>query len=256
MRTLNATALLIAFVLLHGCTTLVPIPEPQSIQRSDNPLDAYARVLHTYVNERGEVDFPALQKQPGDLYDYIAYVAQLPANSITNPNARLAHYINSYNALSMYNVLASNIPKTHAGWAKIGFFYLRDLRIGGKEMSLYSYENDVIRNLNEPRVHFALNCSALSCPILPKAPFSAADLYQALDRETRKFFSESRNLRIDHSLKTVYLSELLDFYTDDFISEKTPSLIAYVNLYSPEKIPEDYLIDFIPYDWTVANSAR
>ncbi|MEQ1543935.1 DUF547 domain-containing protein [Methyloglobulus sp.] len=256
MRKLNATALLIAFVLLHGCTTLVPIPEPQSIQRSDNPLDAYARVLHTYVNESGEVDFPALQKQPGDLYYYIAYVAQFPASSISNPNVRLAHYINSYNALSMYNVLASNIPKTHEGWAKVRFFYLRDFLIGGKEMSLYSYENDVIRKLKDPRVHFALNCSASGCPILPKIPFSAANLYQALDRETRKFFSENRNLRIDHSLKTVYLSELLDFYTDDFISKETPSLIAYVNLYSREKIPKDYVIDFIPYDWNVANSAR
>ena len=254
MKKLYALALLMGW--LCGCTTLVPIPELQSTQHSGNPIDGYARVLQTYVNERGEVDFPALQKQPGDLYNYIAYVAQYPANSIANPNARLAHYINSYNALSMYNVIASDVPKTHAGWAKVRFFYLRELRIGGREMSLYSYENDIIRKLKEPRVHFALNCSAISCPILPKIPFSAADLYQALDRETRKFFSENRNLRIDHSLKTVYLSELLDFYTEDFISEETPSLIAYVNLYSPEKIPEDYAIDFIPYDWTVANSAR
>lgn len=254
MKKLCALALLMGW--LCGCTTLVPIPTLQSTQHSGNPIDGYARVLQTYVNACGEVDFPALQKQPGDLYNYIAYVAQYPANSIANPNARLAHYINSYNALSMYNVLASNIPKTHAGWAKIRFFYLRELRIGGKEMSLYSYENDLIRKLKEPRVHFALNCSALGCPILPKTPFSAAGLYQALDRETRKFFSESRNLRIDHSLKTVYLSELLDFYTDDFISKETPSLIDYVNLYSREKIPKDYVIDFMPYDWTVANSAR
>ena len=209
-----------------------------------------------HIRPATEVDFPALQKHQTDLDSYVAYVAQLKASSISNPNERLAHYINSYNALSMYNVLASGIPKTHAGWAKVRFFYLRKLRIGGKDMSLYSYENDVIRKLKEPRVHFALNCGALGCPTLPKTPFSGAGLYQELDRETRTFFLESRNLHVDHAHKTVYLSELLDFYTDDFITESTPTLISYVNRYAAEKIPEDYALDFMPYDWVVANSAR
>jgi Protein of unknown function, DUF547 len=256
MIRINVHSLFLITLLLCGCTTLVPMPEPPTTQQSESPSDAYRRILQTYVNERGEVDFPKLQKHRADLDTYIAHIAQLPAASISNPNLRLAHYINSYNALSMYNVLASDIPKTHAGWAKIRFFYLREFRIGGKRMSLYSYENDVIRNLKEPRVHFALNCSALGCPALPRTPFTAAGLYEELDREARKFFSEKRNLRIDHSSKTVYLSELMDFYTDDFITKTITSLSAYVNQYAPEKIPEDYTIEFIPYDWTVANSER
>ena len=122
MKNLSILSLLMTLVLLSACATLIPIPEPLSTQRSGNPLDAYARVLQTYVNKRGEVDFPALQKHQTDLDSYVAYVAQLKASSISNPNERLAHYINSYNALSMYNVLASGIPKTHAGWAKVRFF--------------------------------------------------------------------------------------------------------------------------------------
>jgi Protein of unknown function, DUF547 len=250
------SSLLLVLLLLNGCTTLVPIPTTPPILEKDHPIDDYARVLQNYVNERGEVDFQSLKKHRAGLDKYVVYIAQRPASSINNPNERLAHYLNSYNALSMYNVLESGIPKTHAGWAKISFFYLREFHIGGKPMSLYAYENDVIRKLKEPRIHFALNCSALSCPILPRTPFTGAGLNQEFDRETRKFFSESRNLRIDHSSKTVYLSELLDFYTDDFVSKSTPSLIDYVNQYSPEKIPEDYVVEFIPYDWTIANSAR
>ena len=254
----NVKTLLLAMLLmlLNGCSTLVPAPEPLSNLRSAEPLAAYARVLQSYVNERGEVDFPALQQHRADLDRYIAYVAQLPASSISNANERLAHYINSYNALSMYNVLESGIPKTHAGSAKIRFFYLRKLLIGGKQMSLYDYENDVIRVLKEPRVHFALNCSALGCPVLPRTPFSGANLNQELDRETHKFFSEHRNLRIDHASKKVYLSELLDFYTDDFTPASAPTLITYINRYAQEKIPDDYTIEFIPYDWTIANSSR
>ncbi len=256
MINIKTLLLAILLLLLNGCSTLVPAPEPLSNLRSAEPLAAYARVLQSYVNERGEVNFPALQKHRADLDNYVAYVAQLPITSISNANERLAHYINSYNTLSMYNVLESGIPKTNAGSAKIRFFYLRKLLIGGKHMSLYDYENDVIRVLKEPRVHFALNCSALSCPVLPRTPFSGANLNQELDRETHKFFSERRNLRIDHINKKVYLSELLDFYPDDFISADTPTLITYINRYAPEKIPDNYTIEFIPYDWTIANSSR
>lgn len=256
MISLKTLLLVMVIMLLNACATLVPAPEPISSLRTAEPLAAYTRVLQSYVNERGEVDFPALQKHRADLDNYVAYVAQLPATSISNANERLAHYINSYNALSMYNVLDSGIPQTNAGSAKIRFFYLRKLLVGGKQMSLYDYENDIIRVLKEPRVHFALNCSALSCPVLPRTPFSGANLNQELDRETHKFFSEQRNLRIDKPRKTVHLSELLDFYPDDFISTETPTLIAYINRYAPEKIPDDYSIEYIPYDWTIANSSR
>jgi hypothetical protein len=249
-------ALLCALVLLSGCSTLVPTPESPVDASREPPVDAYARVLQTYVNARGEVDFPALKKNRGDLDRYVAYVAQTPGSSIKDPNARLAHYLNSYNALSMYNVLAAGIPKTHAGFRKVRFFYLRKLRIGGKSMSLYAYENDIIRKLKEPRVHFALNCSALGCPILPKTPFTGADLDQELDRETRKFFAERRNLRVDRGGRKIYVSELLRFYTKDFAPAQAPNLVAYLNRYAPEKIPEDFKVDYIPYDWTVANSRR
>ena len=48
--------------------------------------------------------------------------------------------------------------------------------VGGKTISLYKLENDVIRPLGEERVHFALNCMVVSCPRLPRAAFSAAAL--------------------------------------------------------------------------------
>jgi uncharacterized protein DUF547 len=51
----------------------------------------------------------------------------------------------------------------------------RKFIIGGRAMSLYAYESDIIRKLGEPRIHFALNCSALGCPILPSTPFSGKD---------------------------------------------------------------------------------
>lgn len=256
MKTIERLTFIVCCFCLSACTTLVTSPELASLPTGEAPIIAYQRVLQTYVDDRGEVNFPALHTNATDLERYIAFVGQQNAGLINNLNERLAHYINSYNALSMYNVIKSGIPKSHAGSAKIRFFYLRKHLIGGKELSLYDYENDVIRQLKEPRVHFALNCSALSCPVLPRTPFTGDDLEEELNRETRKFFAETRNLRVDRTNKTVYVSELLDFYSEDFLSAATPTLIAYINQYAPEKIPDDFSLEFMPYDWTVANSAR
>jgi hypothetical protein len=41
-------------------------------------------------------------------------------------------------------------------------FYLRTFTVGRKSISLYKFENDLIRPLGEERVHFALNCMVSS----------------------------------------------------------------------------------------------
>jgi Protein of unknown function, DUF547 len=158
----------------------------------------------------------------------------------------------------MFNVIQSGIPATHAGLNKVTFFLLRKLVIGGRSMSLYSFENEVIRPYarGEPRIHFALNCSALSCPALPRTPFDASTLDAELERETRAFFARVENFRIDANASTVWLSELLDFYPADFVPVAADSLLAYANRYAPQPAPPHFALRFTPYDWTIANSRR
>jgi len=238
-----------------ACGVIVPPPQRAS-QEAIGPADAvaaYARVLETFVDDRGRVDFPALTRDRRDLDTYIRFVAATPPESFAPGDERLAHYINSYNALSMFNVVESGIPRTHAGWRKVVFFALRKFDIGGRTLSLYAYENGVIRKAGDPRVHFALNCSALSCPVLPRRPFAALDLQRTLDREARRFFASGDHLRVDSANKVVHLSEILRFYREDFETGGV-SLIGFVNRYAPERIPEDFEVRFIPYDWTIANS--
>ena len=242
-------------LLAAACATLVPPPQrasPEAISPVE-AVTAYRRVLERFVDERGGVDFAALARDRHDLDAYVRFVADTPLESFAAGDERLAHYLNSYNALSMFNVIESGIPKTYSGWRKVVFFALRKFDIGGHSLSLYAYENDVIRRLGDPRVHFALNCSAVSCPVLPRRPFAAGDLRQTLDREARRFFASPDHLRVDSASKVVHLSEILHFYREDFESGGT-SLIGFVNRYAPEWIPKDFEIRFIPYDWTIANS--
>ena len=257
LTALQAALWVFLAALLGGCSTLVPAPAaPPSTPQA--ALEAWARVLERFVDERGEVDFPALARDRADLDRYVCHVADAPLEQWPDGPARLAHMINAYNALSMFNVIESGIPATHAGLNKVRFFLLRKVDIGGRSMSLYAFENDVIRPYarGEPRIHFALNCSALSCPVLPRKLFGASTLDAELERETRAFFARRENFRVDLATSTVWLSELLDFYPADFVPVAADSLLAYANRYAPQPAPPGLTLRFTPYDWTIANSRR
>ena len=253
-----AVAALMLFTLV-GCATFVATPSVP-VPTAPVALAAWALVLERFVNEHGEVDFAALAQDRGDLDRYVRFVADTPLATLPSRDEKLAHLINAYNALSMFNVIESGIPATHAGLNKITFFFIRKLQIGGEERSLYSFENDVIRpyarDINEPRVHFALNCSAVACPVLPRTPFMAARLQEQLARETTAFFARPENFRVDHAVHTVWLSEILKFYTEDFVPAHGSNLIEYANRFASAPAPLDYRVRFTPYDWTVANSRR
>ncbi len=88
------------------------------------------------------------------------------------------------------------------------------------------------------------------CPRLPRVPFEASRLDEQLDFAARLFLNEERNVVLDPGTKVVRFNEILRFYTKDFLA-KAESLVAYANLYRTEKIPTDWKVRFIPYDWTL-----
>lgn len=57
-------------------------------------------------------------------------------------------------------------------------------------------------------------------------------------------------MQVDDARRVLRLSEILKFYTEDFLAE-APSLAAYVNKFRDHKVPDDYKVEFIPYDWTI-----
>ena len=236
-------------VALAACATRVPVPRAAGAGAAEAGA-AWARILRQHVLDDGRIDFVALRRDPADLDAYVAWVAAHgPATTpqlFPTPAARLAYYINAYNAVAMHYVVASERRPAE----KYRFFLLREFPIDGRPMSLYALENRLIRPLGDPRVHFALNCMVRGCPRLPREPFDPMKLDAQLDRETRRFLDEPRNVQVDPPLGVVRLNEILRFYTRDFLAQ-APSLVAYVNLYRAEPIPAEYRVRFIPYDWTL-----
>lgn len=265
-RVIKNLALVFAVVLLTACAA---VPRPAGAPAGADgltqagsgapPYDAWTRVLEQFVDTEGRVDFAGLAKNRTDLNRFVSYVYDTAPNSqpqlFPSREAVLAFHLNAYNALAMHKVIESGTPVTLAGLNKVRFFYFGKLQVGGAAISLYDYENDVIRALGDARVHFALNCMSVGCPRLPREPFLAAALEQQLEREARRFFNDPRHITVDAARRVVRLSEILQFYPEDFL-KAAPSLIAYVNRYRDIKVPESYAIEYIPYDWTINRQPR
>jgi hypothetical protein len=248
--------LVLLMSLVSACTRFIPPPAPLQTP-AVAPEESWARVLQQAVDAQGRVNFSLLGHDRSDLERYLAYVAAVsPQSHPTVFPSRwdvLAYHINTYNALAMYAVLANNIPVALDSFPKRArFFKFTTYQIGGAQISLYDYENDVIRPLGEPRVHFALNCMATSCPRLPRVPFQATSLDQQLTTAAVEFFNSARHVQVDTTKRIVYFSEILRFYTKDFVhAGVASSLIAYANQYRQQPLPEDFKVSFIPYDWTI-----
>jgi hypothetical protein len=210
-----------------------------------------------FVDEQGRTDFDALAADRSALDEFVAYVGRVSPATAPELFPRradvLAYHLNAYNALAMKGVVDEGVTDGFAGFfRRQRFFRLRKVTVGGRSMSLSTYENDVIRPLGEPRVHFALNCMARSCPRLPQEAFSADDLEAQLEAAAREFLNDPRNVRVDADAREVWLSSILDFYTRDFAPDgKRESLIGYVNRYRDEPVEPTFAVRFIPYDWTL-----
>jgi len=220
-------------------------------------LGSWERVLDRFVDDRGRVAFRELATDRAELDAFVSFVAEVAPWS--HPELfpaeadRLAFHINAYNALSMSGILGAGIPEDLDGaFRRLAFFKRTKYRIGGREMSLHAYENEVIRAFGDPRIHFAINCMSVGCPRLRRQSYRAERLDDQLEAAAREFFNNELHLRANSGRRRVELSSILKWFKEDFIEgSNTRSTIVYVNRYRSQPIPADYSIKYISYDWTV-----
>ncbi len=246
----GAAAVLLFFAVGHSAS---------SIAQMTDPYEAWGRVLAKHVDDRGRVDFHGVAADQADLDSFLQYVRRVSPRSarasFPDDDARIAYYLNAYNAIAMFNVIDSGFPRELGAARRLAFFSVKRFTVGGERMSLYTLENDVVRPLGDERVHFALNCMSAGCPRLPREPLRPERLSGMLDAMAREFFAERRNLEVLPGQKRLRVSSILKFYREDFL-RKAPTLVAYINKYRSQPIPEGYEVEFIDYDWTVNDQRR
>ncbi|MEB3186225.1 MAG: DUF547 domain-containing protein [bacterium] len=121
---------------------------------------------------------------------------------------RLAALINAYHDI------VRTAPRRHPSWwGFIRYFLLDRHPVEGRAWSLYRLEAE-IRGSGDPRIHFALNCGAVSCP--PIREYEAEHLDAQLAIATRSYLADPAGCRFDAETRTLHLSRLFRWYRRDF----------------------------------------
>lgn len=251
------TSLLVAAgISFLGCTTTVlPKAEFAAASSGSSPAAAWDELLKRHVDDDGRVAYDEVDRSQVERL-YAALARSSPANQperYPTPAAREAYYLNTYNVLVWKGVLDRLSGQFSVGQEKARFFYLTKYVVGGEAMSLYHLENAVLRSrFQDPRIHMALNCASAGCPKLSRDAYLPELLDEQLDRETRRFVSEARNVAYDDTSRRLHLSSIFDWYRADF-GDGEQAVIAWINRYRAEsdRIPATAQIEYVPYDWSL-----
>ncbi|MBI1765150.1 MAG: DUF547 domain-containing protein [Acidobacteria bacterium] len=219
--------------VLCGFLLLVSVP----VARAQNYTE-YDRLLRTYVDARGLVNYAGLKKELGALKGFVDQLGAADPLAISEPDERLRYYLTAYNAWVLYHA-ANAYPAKNEMWNFIGQFKNHEIIMGGKKSSLEYLEHQIIRpQFKDPRAHFYLNCAARSCPGLWQGAIPAGQTLAVLERAAKRFLNDSRNVQYDAAAKRLTISKIFDWFADDFLNYlKTqkgltqPHIAQYILLY-------------------------
>jgi hypothetical protein len=165
---------------------------------------------------------------------------------------RKAFLINAYNAFTVEKIL-TRWPDIRSIWdfGKIFGNPFKDdfFRLLGGPMTLDGIEHGMLRKrgaYDDPRVHFAVNCASVGCPMLREEAYVAAKLDAQLDEQATRFLSDrTRNRFRDGRLE---VSKIFDWFAEDF-EPRAKFFTRYREAlgYPGGEVP----VEFLDYDWSL-----
>ncbi|MEM8872858.1 MAG: DUF547 domain-containing protein [Planctomycetota bacterium] len=210
---------------------------------------AFHDLLQAHVdNER--VDYAALnggaERQKFDAY--LDMMSKVDIDALSEAE-RLAYWINLYNA-SMIEAVLLEYPVDHVeNDLGFGVFKKQFIETTKGTMSLDDIEHATIREQwDEPRIHAALVCGAISCPPLADTAFTAENVDALLEKNFTQWINGARN-EFDHAGKRAKLSSIFSWYGVDF-GDSNADTLAYINKYLDQDIT-GYSVEFLDYDWSL-----
>ena len=201
-----------------------------------------------YISEEGQLNYKSLKKNKLALDKTLKYLTNVPPTDEWHRNERLAYWLNVYN-LHMISMLIENYPVENILDLHEGKIWkVKNLLIGGKKYCLDDIENDIIRKeLQEPRIHFALYSGAMSSPDLLNDAFTPSNMNQNFEFLTKRFINSDKN---SITKEKANLSMVFDWYKTDF-----KDIRAFINKYSKVKIQGNTEITFLPFDWRLKDKS-
>jgi hypothetical protein len=210
-----------------------------------NIHERWDQQLKEFVSENGKVNYKDWKSSIYDVDSYLEALKNHPPQEFWPKKDVMAYWINAYNALTVQLILQNyplkSIKDLKDPWGR------KVIEIEGKSYSLGEIEHEVLRKMNEPRIHFAINCASVSCPRLLNEAFSSLKLEQQLYRLTCDFLSDKFKNQLN-SKKTI-LSKIFQWYVKDFGS--FDDRINFFKKYGDETISNKTSFRYLPYDWNL-----
>ena len=207
-------------------------------------------LLQKHVSDNGNVNYKSFKTDHKKLLEYVHVLKLIKSNKefdTISKEEKLAYWINAYNALTIdliiKNYPVKSIKDIKDPWGQ------KLWELGDKWYSLEDIEHEILRKMDEPRIHFAIVCASYSCPKLQNTAFTASNLETQLTAATKQFLSDTKRNEIkENSLK---ISKIFKWFDKDF--EQNGSLIDFLNTYTDVTISAKAKISYKDYNWDLNN---
>nr|WP_299343054.1 DUF547 domain-containing protein [Allomuricauda sp.] len=205
-------------------------------------------LLKEHVDFEGNVDYKGFKKDQR-LTEYLEFLAKNAPQKNWSKNEKLAYYINLYNAATVKLIVdhypVESIKDIPNRWKK------EWIRVGDEVTSLNDIEHKVLRKMDEPRIHFAINCASYSCPKLLNSAFTSDNMERLLSKTAVDFVNDPKRNRFQK--ESAEVSRIFKWFKSDFT--KNTSLLEFINTYLDNPIAKNADIDYLEYDWSL-NEAK
>ena len=221
------------------------------------PLKSFDDLLLSYVDSLGNVDYGGIIDNPYSFNQYFEFIEQVSPEShpdyFKTDNSKKAYWINVYNALIL-KIMIDNPGKNILDIGLIGpEIFLKKFKVGGNKISPHFIEHKLLRKMNDPRIHFAINCASKSCPPLGNRILRGNSLDQQLEEKTIKFINDDSHVFIDHNKNTIYLNKIFKWFKKDF-GDVHMYITTYLNGNIKYDAIKNYKIKYFEYDWSKNSS--
>ncbi|SDG95700.1 DUF547 domain-containing protein [Winogradskyella thalassocola] len=205
--------------------------------------EKWQELLQSHVSDIGNVNYNGIQRDKKKLKEYITYLSKNLPTEEWMKTQKLAYWINAYNALTV-DLILRNYPTKSIKDIKDPWDQ-RLWKFGDTWQNLNDIEHKILRNMDEPRIHFAIVCASVSCPKLQNEAFTASNLDAQLTKATKEFLADSTKNEL--SKDQIKISKIFKWFKKDF--EQSGSLIDFLNQYSDITISESAKKSYTDYNW-------
>lgn len=224
-------------------------------------FNQWDHLLRRYVNDQGRVNYVGWKESAAELQSWLEEISQVDLKECQQPNQRLALWLNLYNALTIAQVL-ERYPIQSIRPAVLGvpnwigffqFFSRSRYELGGQKLSLNTIEHGILRQeFQDPRIHFALVCASIGCPLLRNEAYFPETVQSQLEADADRFINNPDKVKWDARSGILYCSKIFKWYGKDFL-QLAPSVPEYIQTYlvASNTLNSATPIRYLPYDWNL-----